>query len=99
VQDATSLSCVLHDVAADRDAAHHLSVGERESLAVDKWLTKCKIDKPDRFSGESARCGEHVKSFLSEVKRYLVVTGLACVFVGRYVCSVSGRSCTAITGA
>ena len=53
-------------------AAHHLSVGERESLAVDKWLTKCKIDKPDRFSG----CGEHVKSFLSEVKRYLAVTSL-----------------------
>ena len=44
----------LHDFAANRDAAHHLSAGERESFAVDKWLTKCKIDKPDRFSGESA---------------------------------------------
>ena len=53
-----------------------VSVEERESLAVDKWLTKCKIDKPNRFSGESAGCGEHVKSFLSEVKRYFVVTRL-----------------------
>jgi len=66
----------LHDFAANRDAAHHLSAGERESFAVDKWLTKCKIDKPDRFSGESAGCGEHVKPFLSEVKRYYAVTGL-----------------------
>ena len=33
----------LRDFAANRDAARHLSVGERESLAVDKWLTKCKI--------------------------------------------------------
>ena len=53
-----------------------VSVEERESLAVDKWLNKCKIDKPNRFSGESAGCGEHVKSFLSEVKRYFVVTRL-----------------------
>ena len=63
--------------AANRDAAHHFSVGERESRAVDKWLTNCKIDKPDRFSGESAGCGEHVKSFLSEVKRYFAITGLS----------------------
>ena len=53
-----------------------VSLEERESRAVDKWLTKCKIDKPNRFSGESAGCGEHVKSFLSEVKRYFAVTGL-----------------------
>ena len=66
----------LHDFAANRDAAHRLSVGERESLAVDNWLTKCKIDKPDRFSGESAGCGELVKYFLSEVIRYFAVTGL-----------------------
>jgi len=39
----------LHDFAANRDAAHHLSIGGRESLAVDKWLTKCEIDKPGRF--------------------------------------------------
>jgi len=73
---AGRFATALHDFAANRDAAHHLSVGERESLGVDKWLTKCKIDKPDRFSGESAGCGEHVKSFLSEVKRYFAVTGL-----------------------
>ena len=66
----------MHDFAANRDAAHYLSVGEHESLAVNKWLTKCKVDKPDRFSGEPAGCGEHVKSFLSEVKRYYVVTRL-----------------------
>ena len=39
----------LHDFAANRDAAHHLSIGGCESLAVDKWLTKCEIDKPGRF--------------------------------------------------
>ncbi len=38
----------LHDFAANRDAAHHLSIGGCESLAVDKWLTKCEI-KPGRF--------------------------------------------------
>ena len=72
--------CKLHRAGEHYDVNSAVrapvSVEERESLAVDNWLTKCKIDQPSRFSGESAGCGEHVKSFLSGVKRYFIVNSL-----------------------
>ncbi|DBA98568.1 TPA: hypothetical protein ACH3X1_014371 [Trebouxia sp. C0004] len=40
-----------------------------------KWLTNFRSTSL-KFSGESAGCGEHGKSFLFGVKRYFAVTGL-----------------------
>ena len=47
-----------------------------KAMAACRYVAQKVIDKPSRCSDDSAECGEHVRSFLSEVKRYFVVTGL-----------------------